>query len=235
MLQTFDNVGETAQSLAAMGCVSSEQNQNLTHLQRALLQWHHKLGHIGFETVQWIGRQGWLGQLGEKAGGTNVKWPKCAACQFGKQERNSKGGSKEVRFKDEEGALKRGKVEPGDLVFTDQFESRFPGRVFGQRGSKITAQKYKGGTVFCDAATRRVKISPQISFTANETISSKLQFEREALSEGVTIKNYSSDNGIYVTKEYTRELHEKNQGMHLSGVGGHHHNGVAENTIKNVV
>ena len=37
-------------------------------------------------------------------------------------------------------------LEPGKLIFSDQYESRLPGRVFGIRGFKIKSQVYKGGT-----------------------------------------------------------------------------------------
>ena len=49
----------------AMTCVTDEHNQNLTNLQKTMLQWHWKLGHVGFQRLQWIGHQGWLGKPGE--------------------------------------------------------------------------------------------------------------------------------------------------------------------------
>ena len=39
-----------------------------------------------------------------------------------------------------QGTLKANKLEPGDLIFSDQFESRLPGRVFGQKGSYLSSQ-----------------------------------------------------------------------------------------------
>jgi hypothetical protein len=45
----FDNPVETADG-PALTCVTDEQNQNLTNLQKIVLQWHFKLGHIGFQT-----------------------------------------------------------------------------------------------------------------------------------------------------------------------------------------
>jgi hypothetical protein len=44
---------ETAHSSATV-CVTDEKNQNLTNLQKVLLQWHFKLGHVGFQMLQWI-------------------------------------------------------------------------------------------------------------------------------------------------------------------------------------
>ena len=87
----------------------------------------------------------------------SIKIPKCAACQYGKQERNTKEGSKQVKFEEREGILKKNKLEPGDLVFTDQFESRIPGMVFSDRGTNVTVYTYKGGTLFVDSDTCRIK------------------------------------------------------------------------------
>jgi hypothetical protein len=98
-----------------------------------------------------------------------VKIPKCAGCQFDKQECNPKAGSAQVNDKSVEGALRHNKLEPGKLVFYYQYESCLSGRVFGNPGSKITSQKYKGDTLFCDTAFSFVSIYNQISFTAEET------------------------------------------------------------------
>ena len=236
VLQTFGSVCQSSEKLALLGNVTLEQNQNLTFSQKLLLKWHYKLGHVGFNVVKWIGRQGLFGKLGEKMGAESVGTStiKCSACQYGKQERNPKGGSKRVQFKDRDGVLKRNKLNPGDLVFTDQFESRLPGQVFTGRGTRVTSQTYKGGTIFCDAATGRIKSYCQSSFTAEETIQSKLLFEAQAQGDGVTVKSYSSDNGVYQSKDFMNELIKKGQGVRRSGVGGHHHNGVAECAIKNV-
>jgi len=92
ILRCFSNVMQVAESMA-MACVTDEFNQNLTQLQKSLLQWHWKLGHVGFQQLQWIGRQGWLGKTGERFGISSVHPPKCGACQFGKQDRNPKAGS----------------------------------------------------------------------------------------------------------------------------------------------
>ena len=68
-----------------------------------------------------------------------------------------------------------------------------------------------------------------------ETIESKLLFEREALSTGVYVQSYCTDNGIYTSKEFLKKLINQEQGIRLSGVGGHHQNRVAENAIKHIV
>jgi hypothetical protein len=217
----------TAEYLAVTGCVPSESNHNLTYLGKLMIHWYLKLGHVGFSAIKWLGRQGILGKLGEKMGQDHVNIPKGAACQFGKQECSPKAGSTQVKNKRVEGALKCNKLEPGELVFSNQYESRLPGQVVGNRGSKISSQIYKGCTLFCDAASSHISIYNQISFTAKETIRSKLKYEREAMSTGVQLHSYSSDNGFYTSREFTKELHIMGQGIKHSGVEGHHHNRVA--------
>jgi len=83
LLQTFRDAKATAKKFAFNGCVTDENNQNLTAAQKLLLRYHFRLGHIAMATVQWIGRQGWLGTLGQKMG-KSCKHPKCASCLYGK-------------------------------------------------------------------------------------------------------------------------------------------------------
>ena len=74
-----------------------------------------------------------------------------------------------------------------------------------------------------------------MSLNAQETIASKLKLEQESLSEGINIKSYSSDNGMCKSAQFMKELSRKVQGIRLSGVGAHHHNGCAEVAINLVV
>ncbi len=54
MLCAYKDTLKTAKSLV-MVCLTNEANQNLSHAQKMLLKWHFKLGHIGFQHLQWIG------------------------------------------------------------------------------------------------------------------------------------------------------------------------------------
>ena len=126
-------------------------------------------------------------------------------------------------------------MEPGKFIFSYQYESRITERVFGNRGYKITYQVYKGGTIFYYQASSKISVHHQVSFTEEDTNMSKLNFKREATSAGVPVDIYFRDNGIYTSREFTRDLHDKDQGIRHIGLGHHHHNGVAYNSIKNVV
>jgi hypothetical protein len=166
-------------------------------------------------------------------GSTTVLPLKCAAYQLGKKERTPKQGSTLVN--DPGGVLKLNKLEPGDLVFSDQYKSPLLGRQFSAQGNDLTTQKYQGGTIFCDAASAKLTVVHQVGLTGTETVQAKLCFEREAAAVGVQIRAYCTDNGIYTSKEFAAKLASKGQGIKHSGVGGHHHNGVAENAIKHTV
>ena len=126
-------------------------------------------------------------------------------------------------------------MEPGKLIFSYQYESRLSGRVFGNRGSKITSQVYKGGPILFDVAYINIIVHHQVSLTSEDTTVSKLKFEREAMGSEVPVERYSTYNDIYTSKQFNIDLHGKVQGIRHSGLGGHHQNGVTDNEINNVV
>ena len=89
----------TTESLDITGFVTSERNQNLTHLEKLLLRCYFKLGHTGLSTVHWVLRKGCLGNMGEKMGSNNFKIPKCSDFHYGKQEINPKSGTRQSKDK----------------------------------------------------------------------------------------------------------------------------------------
>jgi hypothetical protein len=132
-LRVYRKALESAKALALKGCVTNEVNQNLTAKQKLALRFHFRLGHISFQHVQWLGRQGVLGPEGVTMGKDAVATPKCAACQFGKQTRTPTPGRR-VSF-DDGGALTKDQINPGQKIFVDQYESRAPGRTFASKGA----------------------------------------------------------------------------------------------------
>ena len=91
-------------------------------------------------------------------------------------------------------------------MFSDQFVCSEKGRNYGGRGQQQTSNSYVGGTVFVDAASSAIFLYCQLSFTASETIRSKLVFEREEATVGIKVKGYNTDNGVYNSEEFTQEL-----------------------------
>ena len=79
-----------------------------------------------------------------------------------------------------------------------------------------------------------MKVYLQDSFTAEETVQAKLRFEKESAAEGVYIQAYNTDNGVFTAEQFMKEVLENFQETRRSGVGGHHHNGVAEKAIKDI-
>ena len=68
--------------------------------------------------------------------------------------------------------------------------------------------------------------------TADSTLEAKEAFENAAATRGVSIKHYHADNGRFAEPAFTSDCKEKLQKISFCGVGAHHQNGVAENTIK---
>ena len=89
--------------------------------------------------------------------------------------------------------------------------------------------------MFYDAASKFLCVELQVGYTATETIQSKLRFECQAMDVGVKVSSYHTDNGIYHSKEFLKELQAKGQGVKMSGVSAQFQNGAAESIIKGVV
>ena len=204
IMHTFDNVICSAKSLALTGLINDENNQNLSYMRKWLLRAHQIIGHLSFQHLQWIGRQGWLGAIGLKIGKATVIPPKCVTCHFSKQERLPRPGKTIKVDKESEGILSADTLNPGDLVFSDQYESSLEVRVFTYRGYDLSTYKYKGGKLYCDASSSYIFISHQVTLSSQETISSTLNFEREALGVGIQIKQYQTVNGIYTFNEFQK-------------------------------
>jgi len=89
-------------------------------------------------------------------------------------------------------------THPGEVVSVDQLESSIPGFIRQMTG-KLTRQCIVASTVFVDHASDFSYVYHQTSMTSEETLKSKLAFEKFALSHGVHIKHYHADNGRFKT------------------------------------
>ena len=120
------------------------------------------------------------------------------------------------------------------MVSADHYISRAPGRLYHTKGKSDQSDMFSGGCVFIDHASGYVSIKHQVAINATETVKAKLTFEREAQSQGVVIKGYHTDNGIFNSSEFMEELLKKQQKIRFSGAGASHQNGAAERAIKMV-
>jgi hypothetical protein len=74
----------------------------------------------------------------------------------------------------------------------------------------------------------------QYSTNAVETISSKHCLESLARQEGISIKTYHADNGVFALNAFKEDCAFLDQRYLFSGVGVHHQNGIAEQNVKTV-
>ena len=94
---------------------------------------------------------------------------------------------------------------------------------------------FSGGCVFNDHASGYMSIKHQVAINATETVKVKLTFERDSQSQGVVIKGYHTDNGIFNASEFIEELLKNQKKIIFSGAGASHQNGKQECAIKTVV
>ena len=69
-----------------------------------------------------------------------------------------------------EGALSRDMYGPGDRISTDQFVVKTPGRLIKGYGRDAAHNFFYGGTFVQDAASNLVRVQPQVSNGAGETV-----------------------------------------------------------------
>ena len=70
-----------------------------------------------------------------------------------------------------------------------------------------------------------MRIKHQVDIKATEAVKAKLTFEREAHIQGVVVKGYHTDNGIFNASEFMEELWKNQQKIRFSGAGSSHKKG----------
>ena len=216
--------------------VAHDMNQNLTAPQRELLTWHWKLGHANFQWIQRLAAQRRSAPDGIETPVLRTKnksvsscpAPLCVACQMAKQTRRNPEVKVGSAIPEKEMSLRRGAMQPGDMVSIDQYVSMLPGHLPHTKGKEPKHQQYNGGTLFVDHATKHIYLQHQVSLQVGDTLRSKHAFEQFAAEHGVTIHAYRADNAPFGAQEFTADLARKHQTLTYSGTGAHHQNGVAE-------
>jgi hypothetical protein len=194
------------------------------------MHWHYRLNHPTHTVMLKMAKQKMLPRRISKIladmGKLHIKAPMCNDCCGAKATRRP-WRNKESKHK--QSHIRR-PAHPGEVVSVDQLESSVPGFI-GQMTGRLTKQRIVGSTIFVDHASDLSYIYHQTSMTSEETLKSKLAFERYALSHGVHIKHYHADNGRFKDTLFTRDIEEKGQTISYCGVGAHHQNGIAEKRI----
>ena len=75
------------------------------------------------------------------------------------------------------GILSRDKYEPGDMISTDQYVVKTPGRLVKGYGREALHNCFHGGTIYQDASANLVRVQNQVSLGAGETVLGKSAFE----------------------------------------------------------
>jgi hypothetical protein len=96
--------------------------------------------------------------------------------------------------------LKRSHLAPGSCILVDHYISSVMGRLPHTLGQERVG--YSCGTLFVDHASGKLFNFCQYSTNANETISSKCHLESLAHQEGIMIKEYHADNGIFASNVF---------------------------------
>ncbi len=122
-----------------------EANQNLTHGQKLLLQWHYRFGHLNLRRIQALLRVfPFTAAKYASASKCDIASMKCSICQYAKAHRRSTHSTTSKLNADRDGSLKATNLSPGNRVSVDHFESRLLGRTYDSYG-KPSSNQYKGG------------------------------------------------------------------------------------------
>ncbi len=244
---------ESFETLAPVGGFTSffEENYNVTPAQLELLFWHWRLGHVGMDRIQRMmhpSRKLDNAPLSSndsslshpvviptrQATTHKCEVPRCQACLYAKMTRRSSHSTVCSPIPEKQFALSKEHCSPGDCVSVDQFMVTEKGRLLHTFGKEKSKLQYSGGTIYRDHASNFLYTHLQVSLRAEDTIVGKHLFERTAALDGVTIKKYHGDNGIFNAQEFVAELRAKEQEVSYSGVGAQHQNGKAERSIRTV-
>ena len=129
-----NHIEKEVKALESDICVTNEANQNTTPSQKELFQWHFRLGHIGFQYVQWLICTWRLKVQVNSNAVANFESPKCAACEFGKGncQPNKVNTINKNSMKEQE--IKKYHILPGQMVSADNYFLRDPGRIYHTKG-----------------------------------------------------------------------------------------------------
>ena len=190
---------------------------------REMLHLHYRLGHMPISKMRVLAEQGVLPKAF-----TKCETPLCTACLYAKQTRRP-WRQKPVKSP----PMEQHKLEPGEVVSVDQMVSPTLGLVAQMTGT-LTTQRYKYATIYVDQASRLGYTFLQKTATSEETIKGKIAFELYCLSQGVKVKAYHADNGVFRANAWVNHCNQNNQRLTFAAVGAHHQNGVAERRIREI-
>ena len=237
----YNDIEIPSQKLANVVHTVHTDNKNLTEAEKELLRWHYRLGHLSFRKIQHLMKTGALSHTSSTrtlhtAASKISTPPKCAACLFGKQVARSSPGKTTTVVKDRAGVLRDGNLLPGAEISVDHFISSVKGRLFTGYDKGSDDSRYVGGCIFVDHSSNYTHIEFQSSLSSHDTLRAKTSFEKVCRDYGVVPKTYMSDNGsAFTSRDFTEHLSNYHQISKFAGVGAHHHNAIAERSIRTIM
>ena len=155
--------------------------------QRKFLHIHCLFDHISFGTLQKLAKKGIIPHKFGK-----VDPPLCIDCHLGKAHRLKQNKSNHIRSEHI--------TMPGNLIHMDQAESSNPGRPMTHSNWNNNT-KINCFTIFVDSVSKKLFVEFQSSTNAVQTLAGKHHMERSAKHDGVDIKQFRADNGIFKAAE----------------------------------
>ncbi len=235
-----DPIKKAADALVSIVNTVHEQN-NLTEAEKELLRWNYRLGHVGFKKVQFVLCSGVVSKTEEScrlqtAACRLTSFPKCAACQYGKQHRRPIPGTTPSSVVKERAHALKSKNLPSQRISVDHFICSTRGCLLTSASKTKLNEMYTGGSIFVDHASGYVFVEHQVSLNSHETLKAKESFERMCRNTRVTPQEYLADNSkTFTSAEFSRNLANFEQEIRFAGVGAHHHNGIAERNIRTIM
>ena len=99
----------------------------------------------------------------------------------------------------------------------DMLTSPTPGMI-AQMTGKLTSARYRYATVYVDSASSLGYVQFQRDATADETIKGKRAFETYANQNGVSIRRYHADNGIFRAHKWVESCQQAKQALTFAAV-----------------
>ena len=143
--------------------------------------------------------------------------PLCAACLFAEAHRRCWRTDNELR----QGIRKKTDTKPGDGTSCDHIISGQPG-LMPQALGKLTHERFWASPLYVDHFSDYIYNHLITGTTSQETLDSKIAYERIAKTYGVNIKTYHADNLRFNDHNFTSHCNRACQKLSFCGVGAHH-------------
>jgi Reverse transcriptase (RNA-dependent DNA polymerase)./Integrase core domain. len=242
IVESFDFIAPHEEILAL---INEERTSNLSSAQRELRLIHNKMAHIHMKQLQKLLHHDAPldSQLSEDHLQSPVVFrshfrstrtcpvPLCRACAMSKGAKVPTGSQHVHNDPAREMHLLRNHLSPGDCISCDHYVVDHRGRLYHTAGREREQDRYCGGTLFVDHASRKVFLHHQSSLRAADTILGKRLVEHQSHQYGIRIKQYHADNGTFASNEFQADCDAKSQRLTFSASNAHHQNGVAERYI----